>query len=217
MRGIVDISPRNLLGVIVLAAGCMTLGCSSDPPPPPDLSAGEAAYRISERWAREEMNHFKVTFHSDTLVECGVKNDLWKLVEVTDRNGNSWSTVYQLTEKGTKIVTAASIKETGRGHEILLRGPYKVEITGITDGSQPNTKNVAFRWDIDWDKAPADLKACLPRFELSGNETAVFVLNGTEWAFDSYLNPEDMAPPDNSAPAPAPAAAPSTPVFSTLK
>jgi hypothetical protein len=90
-----------------------------------------------------------------------------------------------------------------------------VEITGITDGSQPNTKNVAFRWDIDWDKAPADLKACLPRFELSGNETAVFVLNGTEWAFDSYLNPEDMAPPDNSAPAPA--AAPSTPVLSTLR
>jgi len=212
MRGIVAIRPRNALGFIVLAGGCLTLGCSSDPPPPPELTAGEAAYRISERWAREEMNHFRVTFHSDTLVECGVKNDLWKLVEVTDHNGNAWSTVYQLTEKGAKIVTAASLKESGRGHEILLRGPYKVEITGITEGSQPNLRNVAFRWDIDWDKAPDDLKACLPRFELSGNETAVFQLNGMEWAFESYLNPEDTTAPDGS-----PAAPPSAPVISTLR
>ena len=100
------------------------------------------------------MNHFKVTFHSDDLVECGVKSDLWKLVEVTDRNGNAWSTTYRLTEKGSQIVTAIGLKESGRGHEILLKGPYRIEINGITDGSQPNTKNVAFRWDIDWDKAP---------------------------------------------------------------
>lgn len=191
-----------MLGFIVLAAGCVTLGCSSDPPPPPELTPAEAAYRISEMWSRGEMNHFRVTFHSDTLVDCGVRNDLWKLVEVTDRNGNAWSTVYQLTEKGSQVVTAASVKESGRGHEFLLKGPYKVEITGITEGSQPGTRNVAFRWDIDWDKAPAEMKACLPRFELSGNETAVFQLNGNEWTFVSYLNPEDMTLPDNTAPTP---------------
>src|ERR1017187_1339410 len=72
--------------------------------------------------SQEHMNHFKVTFHSDDLVECGVKSDLWKLVEVTDRNGNAWTTTYRLTEKGTKIVTAISLKESGRGHEIPAEG-----------------------------------------------------------------------------------------------
>lgn len=152
------------------------------------------------------MNHFKVTFHSDDLVECGVKSDLWKLVEVTDRNGNAWTTTYRLTEKGTKIVTAISLKESGRGHEILLKGPYRIEVNGITDGSQPGTKQVAFRWDIDWDKASDDLKACIPRFELSGNEVALFQLDNNNWRFVSYLNPEEIQapPPPDGAPAPIP-------------
>jgi hypothetical protein len=111
-----------------------------------------------------------------------------------------------LTEKGSKLVTAISLKESGRGHEILLKGPYRIEINGITDGSQPNTKNVAFRWDIDWEKAPDDLKACLPRFELSGNQVALFQLDNNGWSFVSYLNPEEIqAPqPPDGAPAPPP-------------
>ncbi|HLY19722.1 MAG TPA: hypothetical protein VKR61_20995 [Bryobacteraceae bacterium] len=191
-----------MISLLLTAAGAM-IGCGSDPPPPPDLTPPAAAAAISQKWAQEQMNHFKVTFHSDDLVECGVKNDLWKLVEVTDRNGNAWSTAYRLTDKGNKIVTAISLKESGRGHEILLKGPYRIEINGITDGAQPYTKNVAFRWDIDWDKSPVDLKACLPRFELSGNSVALFQLDqsGTFWNFISYLNPEDIPPPQDSAPA----------------
>jgi hypothetical protein len=192
--------------VLLAAAVCALAGCGSDPPPPPDLVPQAAAAAIAERWSREEMNHFKVTFHSDDLVECGVKNDLWKLVEVTDAKGNAWTTTYRLTEKGTKIVTAISLKESGRGHEILLKGPYRIEVNGITDGSQPGAKQVAFRWDIDWDKAPDDLKACIPRFELSGNEVALFQLDNNNWNFVSYLNPEEIqAPPSpDGAPAPVP-------------
>jgi len=100
-------------------------------------------------WSQEQMNHFKVTFHSDSLIECGVKNDLWKLEEVTDRNGNAWSTTYRLTDKGSRMLTAIDLQESGRGHQILLKGPYRIEVTGITNGSQPDTRNVAFRWDID--------------------------------------------------------------------
>ena len=109
--------------VLLVAAVGTLVGCGSDPPPPPDLVPQAAAAAIAERWSQEQMNHFKVTFHSDDLVECGVKSDLWKLVEVTDRNGNAWTTTYRLTEKGTKIVTAISLKESGRGHEILLKVP----------------------------------------------------------------------------------------------
>ena len=190
---------------LLLAAISALVGCASDPPPP-DLTPQQAAATIAQLWAQEQMNHFKVTFHSDDLVECGVKNDLWKLVEVTDREGNAWSTRYQLTDKGSKILTAISLKESGRGHEILLKGPYRVEITGITNGNLPNTKQVAFRWDIDWDKAPEDLKACLPRFELSGNQTALFALTINGWAFVSYMTAEEIqappSPPDgNTAPA----------------
>jgi YD repeat-containing protein len=163
-----------------------------------------AAAAITELWSQEQMNHFKVTFHSDDLVECGVKNGLWKLVEVTDRNGNAWATTYRLTDRGNKIVTAINLKETGRGHEILLKGPYRIEVTGITDGSQPNTRQVAFRWDIDWDRAADDLKACIPRFELSGTQTALFQLDGNSWRFVSYLNPEEIqAPPQSADSAPA--------------
>ena len=156
------------------------------------------------------MNHFKVTFHSDDLVECGVKNNLWKLVEVTDHDGNAWSTTYQLTDKGSQIVTAISLQESGRGHQILLKGPYRIEVNGITDGSQPGTKQVAFRWDIDWDKAPEALKTCIPRFELSGTETALFQLDGMNWRFVSYLNPEEIQappppPPPDGSPVPVPA------------
>jgi hypothetical protein len=193
--------------VLLVAATGALVGCASDPPPPPDLVPQAAAAAIAERWSQEQMNHFKVTFHSDDLVECGVQNDLWKLVEITDRNGNAWTTAYRLTEKGSKVVTAISLKESGRGHEILLKGPYRIEVNSIVDGSQPGAKNVAFRWDIDWDKASGDLKACLPRFELSGNEVAVFQLDNNNWRFVSYLNPEEIQdqPPPDGSPAPTPA------------
>ncbi|MGA2132634.1 MAG: hypothetical protein ABSH50_10100 [Bryobacteraceae bacterium] len=194
---------RTASAILLAGAACALMGCASDPPPPPDLTAQAAAAALSQSWAREEMNHFKVTLHSDDLIECGVKSDLWKLVEVTDKNGNSWSTTYRLTERGSKMVTAIDLKESGRGHEILLKGPYRVEISGITDGGQPGSKNVAFRWDIDWDKAPDDLKACVPRFELSGNQVALFQLDNNNWKFVSYLNPEDIqAPPDPGTPVP---------------
>ena len=73
---------------MLLAAAIGTLvGCGSDPPPRPDLTAQTAAAAILHLWAQGEMNHFKVTFHSDSVIQCGVKNDLWKLAEVTDRAG----------------------------------------------------------------------------------------------------------------------------------
>jgi hypothetical protein len=135
---------------------------------------------------------------------------------VTDSKGNAWSTTYRLTDKGSNIVTQINLKESGRGHEVLLKGPYRIEVSGngITDGSQPNTKQVAFRWDIDWDKASDDLKACLPRFELSGNQTALFQLDGNNtWVFVSYMNPEDVIqapppPPPDGGSAPAPISSP---------
>jgi hypothetical protein len=204
MSGIGSSSSRNGLAVLLVAAAAALAGCGSDPPPPPDLVPEAAAAAISQLWSQEQMNHFKVTFHSDDLVECGVKNDFWKLVEVTDKAGNAWSTTYRLTDKGSKMVTAISLQESGRGHEILLKGPYLIEVTGITDGSQPGTKAVAFRWEIDWDKASSDLKTCLPRFELSGNQVALFQLDNNGWKFNSYLTQEDIQnlppPPDGSAP-----------------
>jgi hypothetical protein len=214
MRGISHVSVRNGTAVLLSAVMGALVGCASDPPPPPDLTPQAAAAAISEKWSREEMNHFKVTFHSDDLVECGVRNELWKLVEVTDRNGNTWSTTYKLTDRGNKVITAIALKESGRGHEILLKGPYRIEITGITDGIQPGTKNVAFRWDIDWDRAPEDLKSCIPRFELSGNEVALFQLDNITWRFTSYLNPEEIppppAPPDGGAAPPQSISSPLT-------
>ncbi len=212
MPGRRSLNLRHALTGLLTVALCMLAGCgSSDPPPPPDLVPDAAAAVISQLWSQEQMNHFKVTFHSDDLVECGVKNDLWKLVEVTDKNGNAWSTTYRLTDKGSKLVTAINLQESGRGHEILLKGPYRIEVNGITDGAQPNTKNVAFRWDIDWDKASEDLKACLPRFELSGNQVALFQWDNTAWRFVSYLTPEDIL----NQPAPPDAAPQATPVISS--
>lgn len=180
--------------VLAIALGAL-VGCASDPPPPPDLLPQAAAAAILSRMEREELNHFKVTFHSDELVDCGVKNDLWKLTELTDSKGNAWSTAYRLTDRGSKIVTAIDLKESGRGHQILLKGPYRVEVTNIVDGSQPGTKNVSFRWDIDWNRASDDLKACIPRFEMSGNQVALFQLDNVDWRFISYLNPEDIQMP----------------------
>jgi hypothetical protein len=211
MPRIRDFNIRYGMTVLVGAAIGALMGCGSDPPPPPDLVPQAAAATIAQLWSQEQMNHFKVTFHSDDLVECGVKNDLWKLVEVTDRNGNAWSTTYRLTDRGSKIVTAIGLKESGRGHEILLKGPYRIEVTSITDGGQPGTKQVAFRWDIDWDKAPDDLKACIPRFELSGTETALFQLdNNISWRFVSYMNPEEIV-----APPPPPDGSPATPALNS--
>ena len=189
------------MAALLLAAASAMVGCGSDPPPPPELTPPFAGGAIAQKWSQEQMNHFKVTFHSDELVECGVKNDLWKLVEITDKNGNAWTTTYRLTDKGNKIVTAINLKESGRGHEMLLKGPYRIEVNSITDGSQPNTKNVGFRWDVDWDKAPEDLKACVPRFELSGTSVALFTLDNNQWVFASYLNPEEITPPPDGAPA----------------
>jgi len=188
---------RSVIAVIVMAAGCMTVGCSSEPQPA-ELTAAGASALISQRWSRDELNHFTVTFHSDTLIGCGVQNDLWKLVETEDR-GFTRST-YKLTEKGSKALFAIDLKESGKLHEITLRGPYRFEVTGITPGSQPDIRQVEIHWAIDWDKAPAEVKACVPKFELSGSQVALFKLFGVEWRFLSYIKPEDVtAPPQGTA------------------
>src|SRR4029453_5216691 len=98
----------------------------------------------ADKWAHEELNHFRVVFHSDSLVQCGVQNGLWTLNEVKDHKGNSWTSAYQLTDRGKKILTEIDIKESGRGHQIVLKGPYRPEITNVVDGAQPNLKKVAF-------------------------------------------------------------------------
>jgi hypothetical protein len=194
--------PENLriviASVVMLAAGVTTIGCSSEARPV-DLTPMAASALISQRWSRDELNHFAVSFHSDELIECGVKNDLWKLVEGSDR-GYAW-TAYRLTPKGTQILFAIDLKTSGKGHEITLRGPYRFDITGISPGSQPDSRIVEFQWQIDWDKAPADLKACLPKFELSGREIALFKLEGIDWRFVSYLKPEDAPTAQGATPA----------------
>jgi hypothetical protein len=190
-----------------MAALCMAVGCSSDPEPPPepeDLSPTQASTLILRRWSHDELNHFTVTFHSDTLIGCGIQNDLWRRVE-TPYLGLTIST-YKLTEAGGKALFTIDLKESGKYHEVVLKGPYLVEVNGITPGSQPDTRQVAIRWDIDWNRAPAGMKACLPRFELSGSQVALFQLSGQEWNFLSFLKPADVV-------APPPATAPTSPLL----
>jgi hypothetical protein len=188
---------RCFIATVGAALALVLSGCGSDPPPLPDLTPGHAAGAIADKWAHEELNHFRVVFHSDTLVQCGVQNDLWKLDEIKDQNGNTLTSKYQLTDRGKQILTEIDLKQSGRGHEIVLRGPYRPEITAIVDGAQPNQKKVGFRWVIDWDRAPADLKACLPRFELTGNQGALFVINdpAQPWMLAALMNPEDVGAP----------------------
>jgi len=186
-----DCNFRIVIATVVIAvAGGTTIGCSSEARPV-DLTVAAASALIAQRWSQDDLNHFGVSFHSDELIECGVKNDLWKLVEGSDR-GYAW-TAYRLTPKGTRILFAIDLKTSGKGHEITLRGPYRFEITGISPAIQPDSRIVELRWEIDWDRAPADLKACLPKFELSGHEVALFKLNGPDWRFVSYLKPEDAS------------------------
>ena len=197
MRGIADSEWRTFVVVIVIGASCMTLGCSPNPAPP-DLTAITASGLISQSWSHDELSHFGVYFHSDDLIECGVKADLWKLAEVNER-GFTWTT-YRLTPKGSKIFFAIDLKGSGKGHEITFRGPYRLEITNIAPGSDPDTRRVDFRWEIDWDKAPPDLKTCLPKFELSGYEVATFKLSGLNWKFVSYAKPDDASTPPGTTP-----------------
>src|SRR5207247_682626 len=147
---------------VALVASCMTLGCSSEASPP-DLTPIEANALISQKWSHDELNRLKVSFHSDTLIECGVRNDLWKLVEIKDHAVYAWS-AFQLNEKGSRIMFSIDLKESRKGHEITLKGPYSSEITGITPGSQPDTRKVEFRWEIDWSKASPELAACVAKF-----------------------------------------------------
>jgi hypothetical protein len=179
----------------------MTLGCSSEARPA-DLTAIGAGAIIEQNWSQNLLNHLHVVFHSDTLIECGVKNDLWKLTEITDRGYTRTS--YQLTEKGSKVLFSIDLKESGKGHEITLRGPYRFEIIGVTPGTQPDTRNVELRWEVDWDKTPAELKTCVAKFELSGHELALFKQYDQNWKFLSYLKPEDAPAAPGAAPPPLP-------------
>ena len=176
-------------------------GCSSDPDPPPDLSADEASGQIAQKWSHDESSHFKVTFHSDSLIGCGVQNGLWKLVE-TPHDGFTIST-YQLTEVGRKALFAIDLKDSGRYHEIILEGPYSVEVTGMAPGGTPDTRQVTIRWDLDWSKAPAGIKACLPRFELTGKQVALFKLSDQGWRLVSLQTPADGNAPVQAAAGPA--------------
>jgi hypothetical protein len=205
MRKGADPYLRKAAVVLAMAAVSMAVGCSSDsdtPPPPPDLSPPAASALILQKWSQDGPNHFKVTFHSDTLIACGVQNDLWKRVEAPYQG---FTVVrYDLTEAGRKALFAIDLKESGRFHEVTLQGPYSVEVTGITPGSQPDMRQAAIRWDMDWDKAPAGVTACFPRFELTGTQTALFKLAGQQWTFDSFLNPDDAAAPPPATDTPMP-------------
>jgi hypothetical protein len=195
MRRIADARDRNVIAVLVITASCTLFGCSSEPPLP-ELTAPTASALISEKWSQDLLNHFAVSLHSDTLIECGVGNDLWKLVE--SRNRGYTRTAYELTPKGSKVLFAIDLKGGSKLHEITLRGPYRFEITNITPGPDPASRRVEFHWEIDWDKAPPELKACLPKFELAGSLVGLFKLDGQEWKFMSYSKPESSAPQGNS-------------------
>jgi hypothetical protein len=187
---------RKASAVLAVAAVCLAVGCSSEPDPPPqpeELSPATANSLISQKWSQGELNHFTVVFHSNTLIGCGIQNGLWKHIE-TPHLGLMIST-YELTEDGKKALFAIDLKESGKFHEIILQGPYVVETTGITPGSQPDMRQAAIRWDIDWDKAPAALKACLPRFELTGTQVALFKVSGPQWQFVSFAKPGDLTTP----------------------
>lgn len=192
MRKIADPYLRNAVALLAMAAVGLTVGCASDPDPPPDLAASDAGAQISQRWFHNEPDHFTVTFHSDTLIACGIQNDLWKRVE-TPHQGFTIST-YQLTEAGRKALFAIDLKESGKFHEVILRGPYLVEVTRMAAGETPDLRQATIRWDIDWDKAPAGLKACFPRFEMTGSQVAVFKLFDQEWKFMSFLKPAEAPP-----------------------
>lgn len=195
MRKVVDLQLRKTAAVLAMAAASITVGCSSDPdppPPPPDLSPALANMLISQKWAQGEPNHFTVTFHSDTLIACGEQNDLWKRVE-TPHEGVT-IVAYNLTEAGRKALFAIDLKESGKFHEVILQGPYRTEINSITPIS-PDARQVEFHWEIDWNKASAGLKACLPRFELSGSQSALFKLDGQLWTLVSFLKPGEVAAP----------------------
>jgi len=192
--------------VLAVAAVGMAGGCSSDPDPPQieELSPIQAGSLISQKWSHDELTHFTVTFHSDTLIECGVQNDLWKRVETLFQGFTVSS--YQLTEAGRKALFAIDLKESGKFQEVTLQGPYLVEVTGITPGSDPDTsRQAALRWEIDWNKAPAGIKACFPKYELSGSQVALFQLSGPHWSFVSFLKPSDVAAPPQAADASVPA------------
>ena len=199
MRVVVDCSLKNLIGLAVISLSAMTLSCSSEAQPA-DLTVMQASAIISQNWSQNVLNHFTMVFHSDTLIECGVKNDLWKLTETVDRGYTRRS--YQLTEKGSKVLFAIDLKESGKGHQITLRGPYRFEIIALTPGTQPDTRNVELRWEVDWEKTPTELKACVPKFEMSGHEVALFKQFDHDWKFLSYLKPEDAAPQPGAAPPP---------------
>ena len=192
MRSIADCSLKDLVAVVVMVtASLTTLGCSSEARPV-DLTAAGASAIISQSWSQDLMNHFHIDFHSDTLIECGVQNDIWKLSETMDRGYKRTS--YQLTEKGSKVLFAIDLKESGKGHEITLRGPYRLEIIGINPGTQPDMRNVELRWSVDWEKAPTELKACIPKFELTGHEVAIFSQYENGWRLLSYVKPDDPVP-----------------------
>ncbi|PWT98303.1 MAG: hypothetical protein C5B51_29595 [Terriglobia bacterium] len=200
MRKVADPSTRNAAAALAMAAVCMAVGCSSDPDPPSqpeELSPIVASTLISQKWSHDELNHLTVTLHSDTLIGCGVHNDLWKRVEIPYQ-GFTVNT-YQLTETGRKVLFAIDLKDSGKFHEVTLQGPYLVQVTGITPGSEADSRQVAIHWEIDWNKAPASLTACLPRFELSGSQVGLFKLSGQQWSFISLLKPADVTAPTQAA------------------
>jgi hypothetical protein len=200
MRATSDSILRRTIAALVFAAAISLGGCSWDPPPPPELTPQIAIAQIFDRWAREELSHFKVTFHSDTLIGCGVEKAIWKLVEVTDANGQAWSTNYRLTTRGQQILSAIDLNESGRGHGITLKGPYRIEINSIAGGGGPNLKRVGFHWSIDWDQAAPEIRACFPRFELTGSEVAQFELvDPRTWRFASYADPNSALPAQGAA------------------
>lgn len=190
--GLADGYRKKAVAALALAGACLAAGCSSGPDLPAELSPNVASTLIAQTWGHDQQNHFTVTFHSDTLIACGIQNDLWKHVE-TVHDGLPIST-YELTAAGKKALYAIDLKESGKYHEVILQGPYLVEAKSMAPGSQPDQRQVTIHWELDWDKAAAGVKACFPRFELSGTQVGVFQVAGQDWRFLGFLKPPEAAP-----------------------
>src|ERR1017187_4424033 len=114
--------------------------------------------------------------------------DLWKLQrERISPPGHSF-VHYKLTKKGSKALFWIDLNPFEKAQHVTLQGPYKFTVTGISHGAAEAIREADFRWNVDWDASPLELKGCMLRDNLQGYGVAVFDLYDDGWRLRTVLN-----------------------------
>lgn len=117
--------------------------------------------------------------HEKDFIQCGLQAGLW-----AREKRYAHIHAMALTDKGERAFTLINL-QLDEGHEsedfVDSKPPLKAHVSAISQGDKPTLRRVSYTWQVRWDKAAPELKACLTEEQTIGAADAIVELYDDGW------------------------------------